>query len=426
MLATAGIAFAVGALRPDTIPAADQSHGGVYVMNADGTDLHQILDVEGGGSPAWHLAPPEPSCLWGSVPSPNEDPSTYFNFLRKLAVVSDDDVWAVGTFYVNEEGGQEGALILHWNGTQWTVVPHPAEESVLLDVTAMSSDDVWAVGFSELGPRGLIEHWDGTQWSIVPPADPGTRFWTFEGVAAVAPDDVWAVGNTATGESGGTLIERWDGSAWSVVPSPSPEPRPLTSQPYSSLDAVAAVSADDVWAVGEATNVAGAGASNTLVEHWDGSAWSVVSSPDVLSEKGVPFDHLLSVAASSQNDVWAVGIHGDDYGIGGGGDHVLIEHWDGNSWQVVDAPVVGVWNRFYGVSASSDGAWAVGSYEDESGEVSGALIERWDGSAWTVPDGPVAPGAGFIGVATRPSGSVWAVGSFMEQRVQKTLVLRCA
>jgi Tol biopolymer transport system component len=410
----------------------DFGHQGVYVMNADGTELHQILDVsdKGGGSPAWHLTPPEPLssgpwCSWSTAPSPNQDPSTYFNFLRKVAAVSDHDVWAVGTFYVNEEGGHEGSLILHWTGTRWTVVPHPAQESVLLDITAVSSDDVWAVGLSEPGPQGLIEHWDGTQWSVVPSADPGTRFWHFEGVAAVGPDDVWAVGNTATGESGGTLIEHWDGSAWSVVPSPSPEPRPLTGRPYGTLDAVAALSADDVWAVGEATNVAGVGASNTLIEHWDGSAWSVVPSPDEVSEKGVPFDHLLSVAANSPDDVWAVGIHGNDAGIGGGGDHGLIEHWDGNSWQVVEEPVVGVWNRFYGVSASSDGAWAVGSYENGSGSVSGALIEHWDGSAWTVTDTPVEPSAGFFGVATTPSGRVWAVGSFMEQGVQETLTLRC-
>ena len=38
------------------------------------------------------------------------------------------------------------------------------------------------------------------------------------GVAALGPNNVWAVGTTITG----TLVEHWNGAAWSVVPSPSP------------------------------------------------------------------------------------------------------------------------------------------------------------------------------------------------------------
>ncbi len=63
------------------------------------------------------------------------------------------------------------------------------------------------------------------------------------GVAAVAPNDVWAVGQSTDFGAGQTLIVHWNGTAWSTVPSPHPGT-------YSVLRSVSAVSANDMWAVG--------------------------------------------------------------------------------------------------------------------------------------------------------------------------------
>src|SRR5260221_12429446 len=84
-------------------------------------------------------------------------------------------------------------------------------------------------------------------------------------------------------------------AAWSVVPSPSP------GVEGNVLPAVASVSANDVWAVGEATDATGR--QLTLTEHWNGTAWSVVASPNVGSANNT----LLAVAAVSTTEVWAVG-----------------------------------------------------------------------------------------------------------------------
>ena len=92
-------------------------------------------------------------------------------------------------------------------------------------------------------------------------------------------------------------MEHWDGSAWSVVSSPNAG----TSHNY--LNGVAAVSANDVWAVGYYVN--GSNVDQTLVEHWNGSAWSVVSSPNA----GTGDNDLYGVAAVSATDVWAVGYY---------------------------------------------------------------------------------------------------------------------
>src|ERR1700730_11358503 len=121
----------------------------------------------------------------------------------------------------------------------------------------------------------LTQHWNGTNWSVVPSPQVNTFSYLY-GVAAVAANDVWAVGYDA--QNGGspvnsTLILHWNGTNWTVVPSPNPAA-------YNRLFEVRAVSANDIWAVGFRTDCQGC-AGHSLIEHWNGTVWSVVSSPDV-------------------------------------------------------------------------------------------------------------------------------------------------
>src|SRR5205823_6090857 len=129
-----------------------------------------------------------------------------------------------------------------------------------------------------------------------------------------------------TGSVKQTLVEHWDGSTWTIVPSPNSDPL------ANHLDGVVAVSAGDVWAVGDFYDT-GVGAHRTLVEHWNGSAWSVVPSPNV----GTDHDFFTAVAAVSGSDVWAVGI---DLPQNFMNQVTLVEHWDGSAWTIVPSPNV--------------------------------------------------------------------------------------
>ncbi len=76
------------------------------------------------------------------------------------------------------------------------------------------------------------------------------------GVASVSANDVWAVGDT----NQQTLTEHWNGTAWSVVTSPNP------SASQNILDAAAAdPSSDQAWAVGAFFNTTN-NVSQTLTE----------------------------------------------------------------------------------------------------------------------------------------------------------------
>jgi hypothetical protein len=237
--------------------------------------------------------------------------------LAGIEGVSAHNVWAVGDSYITATE-QTQSLIEHWDGKQWRIVASPkTPNTYLFGVAAVSAHNIWAVGESSTQP--LIEHWDGKQWSLV--ASPRTPNALLNGVAAVSAHNIWALGSNS--KSAPTpLIEHWDGKQWRIVANPVP-----TGSPITSLFGIAEVSAHDVWTVGY--SIDHRGIDRTLIEHWDGRRWRIIPSPN---SGATDYDVLNGVAAISTNDVWAVG---NFMSTGGTGQQSLIEHWDGVQWRIV-------------------------------------------------------------------------------------------
>jgi len=108
---------------------------------------------------------------------------------------------------------------------------------------------------------------------------------------------------------------------------------PNVGSNFNQLLGVAAVSASNIWAVGS-YYAGSAKADQTLIEHWNGTSWSVVKSPNVGSSR----NYLRGVAAVSANNIWAVGF---GHPSRTSADQTLIEHWNGTSWSVVKSLKVG-------------------------------------------------------------------------------------
>lgn len=121
-----------------------------------------------------------------------------------------------------------------------------------------------------------------------------------------------------------------------------------------------------MWAVGYYRG-------STLIEHWNGSAWSIVSSPN----PGTDDNMLNGVAAAGPNDAWAVGYYIDNIT---GNRQTLIEHWNGNVWSIVSGANPGTSaNQFSGVAIAGPGdVWAGGFYQDQSPTTLRPLIERYN------------------------------------------------
>ena len=135
--------------------------------------------------------------------------------------------------------------------------------------------------------------------------------------------------------------------AWSFVSTPN------VGGGDNKLSDVVALSSNDVWAVGASDN----GGEQTLIEHWNGSAWSVIPSPNVSPSFG---NRLFGVGALSANSIWACGSYfAPD---GSGQQHTLVEHWDGTQWSVSSSPTIGYTDTLFGVATLSPSTvWLAGA-----------------------------------------------------------------
>lgn len=378
--------------------------------------IFAVLTRSFSGKPGPHSSPaPVNACHWKVVPTPNSSPSVLDNRLTAVSASGPNDAWAVGSAVHNVEGGQSYPLLMHWDGTRWTLVPSAlaARNAYLMGVASITPDDAWAVGFAgPLSPHPLVEHWNGTSWSDVPiPAPSGTS--TLSAVFAISTDDVWAVGSEGRAK-GLTLIEHWNGSRWAMVTSPNASPAGFRSAPDNNLAAVGASAPGDVVAAGTTRDGGHVYHADPLIERWNGSSWTLAPAP-VFSPVTRLF--LESVSVVSAADVWVVGAASSATGAG---ESPFIGHWDGSRWTPVGLAVPGQ-GVLFGVTTASGNIWAVGN---ETGPLR-PLIEHGVNDTWTALVPLTPPRSALTGVAASPDGTIWAVGSASGAK-ESTLALRCA
>jgi len=345
---------------------------------------------------------------WVVIASPNPGAS---DVLDGVAAVENDDIWAVG--YADNQ-----TLTEHWGGSSWKVIPSANEstQDQLVAVAVVSSKDVWAVG-SNGDPtaisQALAEHWNGKAWSLATVPTTGASS-QFTSVARVpGSNHVWAVGHyTDSNSIDHTLIEFWNGTTWSIVSSPD------GSANGSDLLGVTAISANNAWAVG--TFVDNSNNFVSLIEHWNGHIWKVVASPNV-EGNGV----LWSVAGvPDSSHAWAVGTYSDSVS---NFNKTLIAYWNGSKWSAVSSPnVAGINNDLFGVAVNNaKDIWAVGITFDNSGG-NHAMTIHWNGSTWSIVSSPDVQGDSYLTAVTHvPQSSIfWAAGTSVSNGNDSTVTER--
>ncbi len=298
----------------------------------------------------------------------------------------------------------------------------PTEGAALTAVTCVTSSDCWSVGATNPIDMGnvtpLAEQWDGSTWTVVAaPIPTGAGGGYLRSVSCLSSSDCWAAGYTtdAAGDPLDPLIEQWDGTAWSVVTAAP------TGQPFTQLNAVTCASPSDCWAAGTTgpqqptdsvffifPTVPG---DQSVIEHWDGRSWALVPSYVATSPSG---GYVAALTCVSADDCWASGSTTDDNGLPSSS---LMQHWDGSSWSVVSTPPMpGVQGILSSLTClSSQQCWAVGSTGTPGGEQSYnpvPVVEAWNGSAWSIEPSPNAVGLGLLSsVACVRGDACWSVGS---------------
>jgi hypothetical protein len=257
-------------------------------------------------------------------------------------------------------------VIEQWNGSVWTVYPGPnfpaGSEPEIWSMTTVSPTDIWAAGSvltSDQALLALFEHWNGTSWTATP-----EHFYGFpNSISADAANDIWVVGQTGTSVFQ-TFSEHYNGTAWSPVATPD------VGTGSNILSGVLALAPNNVWAVGYSTATSKPPPNEydvptkTLIEHYNGTSWSIVSSPNVGPNSQYQSNRLLGLTAVSPNDIWAFGSY--NAASGNGDEYTLIEHWDGTSWTIATSPTPHNGNPINdilhgGVVTGPGDVWIVGS-----------------------------------------------------------------
>lgn len=298
-------------------------------------------------------------------------------------------VLAVGGSIAGLGAGQAGAGVpapaVPVTPTTWTLgsVPSPtATNDVQLSaVTCANSDFCVAVGNQGTGSgtNTLIEQWDGTSWSIVTsPNATGASESQLYGVSCAGPSFCVAVG--VSGPSGtfvDPLVEQWNGSTWTVVNAVNPSGSPATE-----LTAVSCLSSTWCSAVGYSEDASLN--RHALAEAWNGTTWSVVTAPEPTGATASQFN-ALSCATSS----WCMTV--GDYTNASSNTVSLGEVWNGTAWSVVVTPNpgAGTSGEFNGVSCAGEGfCTAVGQWNN--GTVLQAQLATWNGTTWANVTAPEA------------------------------------
>jgi hypothetical protein len=382
--AWAGPAAAATASNWQVLPTVNQEAGqvtdsqflGVSLASpADGWAVGAFDDSNAEGHP---LVEHWDGTTWALGHAPQ--PSGLAAQLAGVDELSPSDVWAVGHSEGDSGVTSDLPLTEHFNGTNWSIaagVSLPAGASGVLNAIGGSGpDDLWAVGYmlsaDESQESLLIEHYNGTQWKIVPfptefnVCDSGLSdcFLDATAVAASAPDNAWLAGNVAQPNDTQHVLAHWNGKSWSVSTAPCLEGTAVaTCNPEGTdlnhLTGLTVLSPTDAWASGSEGNVNDENFNIPYVLHWNGTSWSLTTTPNMGGEGSL----LNAISAVSASDIWAVG----QVQQLNGGIQTLTEQFNGTAWAVVASPSPGTAPTDDGLdgvaSAGSGQVFAAGARE---------------------------------------------------------------
>lgn len=241
-----------------------------------------------------------------------------------------------------------------------------------------------------------------TTWSVAHPPYAmvdNVPYAPLEGITAISASNVWAVGQ----DSGTPQINHWNGSSWSQST--------LPSGPCSAFEAdcvlfgVSGNSASDVITVGEGTIPTSSGwVTEVLAYRWNGTAWSQLTVPSSFT-----YDEMEHIQTFSPTDAWAVGV-----GASSSGANVATAvNWNGTSWTPVATPV-STGNNLSVNAISGDSAsdiWVVGEtvtpgYRNRQFT---SVIMHYNGSSWTQVAAP--DNSGLLDVDAVSPTDAWAIAA---------------
>lgn len=335
--------------------------------------------------------------LAGGSMTAKADTTPVDHVFSKVACVSDTDCWSVGTQYPD---GNARTLAEHWNGTAWTAKATPnigdandaSTDNRFNALTCVATNDCWAGGNATDGNNAdsaTVSHYDGTHWSSVTSLDDQSS--AVSSLSCVATNDCWVVGH----EASASAAWHYNGTAWSTVDVS------IDGATNGALSGIDCVATDNCYAVGfvQIDN----GDANGIVQHWDGSSWSLVKNA---GDDGAIA--LASISCASSTYCVAVGTT-SSLTLG------ISEQWDGSTWSPtsIDAPDNNTASMSFSDIVCRDvgDCWSVG-YFGPAADGSTGLAQHFDGTSWMFVSA-ASPDVfdNLSGISCPTPTNCWAVGT---------------
>jgi hypothetical protein len=352
-------------------------HGAIPGSKArPATPTTSVTSVQSAGSsaraaPSSTAAPSAATAAtWAPATLPPMPPQ---DSLSGVAATTGGIEWAVGEQYQGLIAPGD-PLVLQSVSGHWIRVPLPAVrwQGSLTGVAAVSRTDAWAIGTDVSGNPHILRG-SGGIWSDVPFPASATAGVTLTAIAAATGVNPWVAEN---GPNGPVLLH-WTGSRWASQAAPPGD---------TNLSTLTVHSATDVWAAGYAHDPADAYQPVVAVSHWNGSAWTT------LSTAGTAQWDVASVVAAGPDDVWISGGVWPFPPFLGELPAPLLAHWNGASWTQASLPLTLGFLPSLAASPSGQPAWAsVAPYFWPSGVTipqGSAVFLKYTGSSWTLSFGP--------------------------------------
>jgi len=315
----------------------------------------------------WQLqAPPEPA---------GADNSYVYDFSCDRDPAMTDLCTAVGMTVDSEV---ETPLVARWQAGRWALqsasVPREAVDSRFQGISCPDATACNAVGSytTEAGEFSLAERWNGTSWSVqrtVNPAEATTTklndvgCWIIEGCTAVGYAIIRSVRSA--------IAERWNGSTWTLQSISLPEG--ATSSEFTG-----ATCRSTTYCVAVGRYTERSGRVLALGAAWNGTSWSVTATA---TPTGATSTYLNSISCLETGTCIAVGGYIEASGV----ERTLVENWNGRAWSQVTSPnpAGSRGSVLRGVSCTIGNLCAAVGTSVESGGNTVTLGLRWNGAEWS-------------------------------------------
>jgi hypothetical protein len=279
-----------------------------------------------------------------SLPQPAQASDGVRAILSGVSCVSVSFCEAVGY-----SAATPGAAAWVWNGTSWTA--QAVTGSDLASVSCTSADFCTAVS-----SNGDDSTWNGTAWSAQ--AATASGFTGLTSVSCASADFCAAVGTGPSGDS----AESWNGSSWTAEATPAP-----AGGTAPNLFAVSCVTADFCETTG--WNFNSSFDQVTVAEEWNGTAWTAQTTPNPSTST---VNSLNGVWCTSADSCTAVG-----YAVPNIINDTLAEAWNGTSWSLLSTPnkASATNNVLNGVSCAAAGSCTAVGVTTDRGSIGATLAE---------------------------------------------------